>query len=192
LFQVYSTPDDKNLLLKNFDFLTADTMIVSQQDGTVAVIDTRTSKWVYEIIQSITSGWVLSLIQDLINWRLFYLHNKMKTDFVIQIVQLDQYGTKSANLSYWLALIQPLMVFQILSRFYIHINDRIETLCHCRLQSLRQSCKDRGRDWKCRVTSNDLMRPNGKETKEDQQMKLFHFKSKCNKTRKSLNKHCSC
>jgi hypothetical protein len=44
LFQVYSTPDDKNLLLKNFDFLTADTMIVSQQDGTVAVIDTRTSK----------------------------------------------------------------------------------------------------------------------------------------------------
>jgi hypothetical protein len=64
--------------------LTADTMIVSQQDGTVAVIDTRTSKWVYEIIQSITSGWVLSLIQDLINWRLFYLHNKMKTAFIIR------------------------------------------------------------------------------------------------------------
>jgi hypothetical protein len=59
-----------DLLLKNFDFLTADTMIVSQQDGTVAVIDTRTSKWVYEIIQSITSGWVLSLIQDLINWNI--------------------------------------------------------------------------------------------------------------------------
>ena len=168
LFQVYSTPDDKNLLLKNFDFLTADTMIVSQQDGTVAVIDTRTSKWVYEIIQSITSGWVLSLIQDLINWRLFYLHNKMKTAFVIQIIQLDQYGTESTNLFYWLALIQPLMVFRILSRFYIHINHKIEMLCHCRLQSLPQSCKDRGRDWKCRVTSNNLMRPNGKETKEDQ------------------------
>ena len=42
LFQTYSTPEDDNLLLRNFDFLSADTMLVSQQDGTVALIDTRT------------------------------------------------------------------------------------------------------------------------------------------------------
>jgi hypothetical protein len=44
LFKVYSTPDDENLLLRYFDFLTADIMLVAQQDGTVAVVDTRTSK----------------------------------------------------------------------------------------------------------------------------------------------------
>ena len=51
----------------------------------------------------------------------------MKTAFVIQIVQLSQYGTKSTNtdlFSCW-----PILVFRmILCRFYIRINDKIETI----------------------------------------------------------------
>jgi hypothetical protein len=39
--------------------------------------------------------------------------------------------------SYWPTLIQPISVFRILSRFYLQvhvcINNKIETLCHCRL-----------------------------------------------------------
>ena len=34
--------------------------------------------------------------------------------------------------SYWPTLTRPILVFRILSRFYIRINDKIETLCHCR------------------------------------------------------------
>ena len=97
----------------------------------------------------------------------------MKTAFVIQIVQLGQYGTKSAYtdffFSYLPTLIPPLLVFRILSRFYIRINDKIETLCHCR-----------------------LMRQNGKEVNENKQMEFFHLKSKYNETRKSFKNHCSC
>ena len=97
----------------------------------------------------------------------------MKTDFVIQIVQLGQYGTKSANMdfffSYWPTLIRPTLVFQILSRFYIRIDHEIETLCHCR-----------------------LMRQSGKKAKKIKQVKLFHLKSKCNDTKQSLSNHCAC
>ena len=67
----------------------------------------------------------------------------MKTTFVIQIVQLVQYGTKSDNtifFSNWSNLIRPIFVFRILSRYYIHINDKIETLCNCRL--MRQNEKE--------------------------------------------------
>ena len=45
---------------------------------------------------------------------------------------------------YWLTLIRPILVFQICFRFNIHINDKIEMLCYCR-----------------------LMRKNGKEAKEN-------------------------
>jgi hypothetical protein len=41
-----------------------------------------------------------------------------------------------------------------------------------------------------RETSNNLMRPNGKEAKENKQLKMFHLNSKCNKTRKSLKNQC--
>ena len=51
----------------------------------------------------------------------------MKTVFVMQIIQLDQYG-------FFLVLTDldlTILVFLILSRFYIY--DKIETLCnHCR------------------------------------------------------------
>ena len=61
----------------------------------------------------------------------------MKTAFVIQIVQLGQYGTKSSNTDffspYWPTLIRTILVFGVISRFYIRINDKIETLCYCRL-----------------------------------------------------------
>ena len=53
--------------------------------------------------------------------------NKMKTAFVIQIVEIVQYGTMSVNtyfFSYWPTLIQPILVFRILSRFYICIEQR--------------------------------------------------------------------
>jgi hypothetical protein len=68
---------------------------------------------------------------------------------------------QSRDNPYWPALIWPILVFRILSRFYIRISDKIEMLCHCR-----------------------LMRQNGKEAKENEQMKLFHLKSKYNETRK--------
>ena len=96
----------------------------------------------------------------------------MKTAFVIQIVQLCQYGTKSANtefFSYWPTLFRPILAFRILFRFYIPVNNKIETLCHCR-----------------------LMRQNGTEAKENKQMKLFHLKGKCSETRKLLKNHCLC
>ena len=92
----------------------------------------------------------------------------METAFVIQIVQIGQYGTKSTNadfFSYWPTLIRQIFVFWILSRFYMCIKDKIETFCLCR-----------------------LMRQNGKEAKGNKQMKLFHLKSKRNETRKSLKK----
>ena len=107
----------------------------------------------------------------LINYCYIYI-NKMKTAFVTQIVQLCQFGTKSANTDfflYWPTLIRPILVFRICFRFNMHINDKIETLCHCR-----------------------LIRKNGKEPKENKQMKLFHLKSNCNEIRKSLKNHCSC
>ncbi|XP_076115962.1 WD repeat-containing protein 76-like isoform X3 [Mytilus galloprovincialis] len=39
---IYSTPDE--VLLKSFDFMTADTLLVAQQDGCIALVDTRTSR----------------------------------------------------------------------------------------------------------------------------------------------------
>ncbi|VDH93475.1 Hypothetical predicted protein [Mytilus galloprovincialis] len=39
--EIYSTPDE--VLLKSFDFMTADTLLVAQQDGCIALVDTRTS-----------------------------------------------------------------------------------------------------------------------------------------------------
>jgi hypothetical protein len=72
--------------------------------------------------------------------------------FTIEMKLLDEKWTCDTDnttrpihifFSYRLTLIRPILVFRILSRFYIHINDKIETLCHCRLQSLLQSCKDR-------------------------------------------------
>ena len=44
----------------------------------------------------------------------------MKTAFVIQIVQLGEYGTRLANMELFIVL-----VFRILSRIYIRINDKI-------------------------------------------------------------------
>ena len=49
----------------------------------------------------------------------------MKTDFVIQIIQLCQFRTKSANTDFFLVL-----VFQILTRFYKHIDDKNEMFYH--------------------------------------------------------------
>ena len=109
------------------------------------------------------SGYCLLLI----NYCSIYI-NKMETAFVIQIVQIGQYGTKLTNadfFSYWPTLIRQILVFWILSRFYMCIKDKIETFCLCR-----------------------LMRQNGKEAKANKQMKLFHLKSKRNETRKSLKK----
>lgn len=40
--EVYATDEDEDNLLKNFDFHSADTLVYSQQDGTVAFVDTRT------------------------------------------------------------------------------------------------------------------------------------------------------
>ncbi|XP_052064961.1 WD repeat-containing protein 76-like [Mytilus californianus] len=40
--EIYSTPDE--VLLKSFDFMTADTLLVAQQDGCIAMVDTRTSR----------------------------------------------------------------------------------------------------------------------------------------------------
>nr|XP_022314589.1 WD repeat-containing protein 76-like [Crassostrea virginica]XP_022314598.1 WD repeat-containing protein 76-like [Crassostrea virginica] len=40
--EVYATDEDDDNLLKNFDFLSADTIVYSQQDGTVALVDRRT------------------------------------------------------------------------------------------------------------------------------------------------------
>ncbi|CAG2213561.1 PAF1 [Mytilus edulis] len=40
--EIYSTPDE--VLLKSFDFMTADTLLVAQQDGCIALVDTRTSR----------------------------------------------------------------------------------------------------------------------------------------------------
>ncbi|XP_048730551.2 WD repeat-containing protein 76-like isoform X2 [Ostrea edulis] len=39
--EIYATCEDDDNLLKNFDFLSADTIVYSQQDGTVAVVDKR-------------------------------------------------------------------------------------------------------------------------------------------------------
>lgn len=39
---MYATDEDEDNLLKNFDFHSADTLVYSQQDGTVAFVDTRT------------------------------------------------------------------------------------------------------------------------------------------------------
>ena len=69
----------------------------------------------------------------------------MKTAIIIQIEQLGQYGTKSANTHYFLLLadFDPAnIVFRNLSRFYIHIEDKTETPCdvtNCRL--IRQNVK---------------------------------------------------
>ena len=109
------------------------------------------------------SGYCLLLI----NYCSIYI-NKMETAFVIQIVQIGQYATKSTNadfFSYWPTLIRQILVFWILSRFYMCIKDKIETFFLCR-----------------------LMRQNGKEAKGNKRMKLFHLKSKRNETRKSLKK----
>ncbi|OWF46751.1 WD repeat-containing protein 76 [Mizuhopecten yessoensis] len=40
--EVYATSEDDYNLLKNFDFLSASSLLVSQQDGTVALVDRRT------------------------------------------------------------------------------------------------------------------------------------------------------
>ncbi|XP_063398428.1 WD repeat-containing protein 76-like isoform X2 [Mytilus trossulus] len=40
--EIYSTPDE--VLLKSFDFMTAETLLVAQQDGCIALVDTRTSR----------------------------------------------------------------------------------------------------------------------------------------------------
>ncbi|CAG2210093.1 unnamed protein product [Mytilus edulis] len=40
--EIYSTPDE--VLLKSFDFMTVDTLLVAQQDGCIALVDTRTSR----------------------------------------------------------------------------------------------------------------------------------------------------
>ncbi|XP_061181580.1 WD repeat-containing protein 76-like [Saccostrea echinata] len=40
--EVYVTDEDDDNLLKNFDFVSADTLVYSQQDGTVAFVDRRT------------------------------------------------------------------------------------------------------------------------------------------------------
>jgi hypothetical protein len=55
----------------------------------------------------------------------------MKTAFVVQY--FGQYG-QSANSDFFLVLadIDPVNA-SVLSRFYMHINDKIETFCHCRL-----------------------------------------------------------
>ena len=65
----------------------------------------------------------------------------MKTTFVIQIVQLDQYGTKLANPDFFLILadFDPANI-GVFSRFCIGINDKIDMLCHCCL--MRQNRKE--------------------------------------------------
>ncbi|KAJ8299090.1 hypothetical protein KUTeg_023150 [Tegillarca granosa] len=50
---VYATPEDDDNLLKNFDFISPDSLIVAQQDGTVAVVDTRIKKDSAESIYTI-------------------------------------------------------------------------------------------------------------------------------------------
>ena len=36
-------PEDEDVLLRNFSFITPSTMLVSQHDGSVVLVDTRTS-----------------------------------------------------------------------------------------------------------------------------------------------------
>jgi hypothetical protein len=53
----------------------------------------------------------------------------METAFVIHIVQLGQYGTTSVNMDFFFSCLPILFrAILILSRFYIRINDKIETL----------------------------------------------------------------
>ena len=40
--QIYSVPEEDDVLLTNFSFTTPSTMLVSQSNGRVAVVDTRT------------------------------------------------------------------------------------------------------------------------------------------------------
>jgi len=59
----------------------------------------------------------------------------MKTTFVILIVQLWDKVSQ-----YLPTLIRLILVFLIISRFYICINYKIETICHCHL--MRQNGKE--------------------------------------------------
>jgi hypothetical protein len=66
-------------------------------------------------------------------------------------------------------------VFRILSRFYINFNDKIESLSFSSAISSTEL-----------LGSITLWKIENTETK----WKLFHLKSKCNKTETSLENHC--
>lgn len=44
--QVYSLAEEEDILLRNFSFTSPHTMLVSQNTGCVALVDTRTNKFV--------------------------------------------------------------------------------------------------------------------------------------------------
>ena len=72
--------------------------------------------------------------------------NIMNIAFVIHIIKLGQNGCFSSELADFDSA--NILVFWILSRFYIGINDQIEKLCYCR-----------------------LMRQKGREAKENKQFR---------------------
>ncbi|XP_050409768.1 WD repeat-containing protein 76 [Patella vulgata] len=53
-YEIYAVPDDEKILLRNVDFITADTMLVSQTDGCVALVDKRTSRTKAESIYPVS------------------------------------------------------------------------------------------------------------------------------------------
>ncbi|ESO97818.1 hypothetical protein LOTGIDRAFT_228373 [Lottia gigantea] len=51
--EIYAVPSDENILLRNADFLTSETLLISQSDGCVALVDRRTPSTTAENIYEV-------------------------------------------------------------------------------------------------------------------------------------------